>query len=90
VSDIAMPGEDGYSLIRRVRTMEMRGGRPISAVALTAYARAEDRVAALAAGYQMHVPKPVDPRELVLTISSLAGRPRSPPPSSRSGAPNSH
>jgi signal transduction histidine kinase/ActR/RegA family two-component response regulator len=82
VSDIAMPGEDGYSLIRRVRTMEVRQGRSISAVALTAYARAEDRVQALAAGYQMHVPKPVDPRELVLTISSLSGRPRSPPPSS--------
>jgi CheY-like chemotaxis protein/anti-sigma regulatory factor (Ser/Thr protein kinase) len=83
VSDIAMPGEDGYSLIRRVRTMEMRQGRSISAVALTAYARAEDRVQALAAGYQMHVPKPVDPRELVLTISSLSIRPRSPPPSGR-------
>ena len=74
VSDIEMPGEDGYTLIRKLRAMEAgRGGR-IPAVALTAHARAEDRMRALSSGYQMHVPKPVEPAELAVVIASLAGR----------------
>jgi PAS domain S-box-containing protein len=67
VSDIGMPEEDGYALIRRVREL----GKRIPAVALTAFARTEDRYQALAAGYNMHVPKPVEPAELALVISRL-------------------
>jgi PAS domain S-box-containing protein len=72
VSDIGMPDVDGYELIRRIR----RSGRNTSlpAVALTALTRIEDRMQALAAGYQMHVAKPVEPVELLAVVSSLAGR----------------
>ena len=70
LADIAMPGEDGYALIRAIRE---RGGR-IPAAALTAYAREEDRERAIAAGYQAHVSKPVGPAELVATVARLAGR----------------
>lgn len=73
VSDIGMPGEDGYTLIRRIRAMEPEG-RPIPAIALTAYARTEERAHALRAGYQRHVAKPVEPLELASVIASLAGR----------------
>jgi CheY-like chemotaxis protein len=72
VSDIGMPGEDGYSFIRNVRSKEAReqkGWRP--AVALTAHARVEDRLRALSSGYQAHVAKPVEPAELVAVIASL-------------------
>jgi signal transduction histidine kinase/ActR/RegA family two-component response regulator len=68
LSDIGMPGEDGYSLIRRVRAEEARHGRAIAAVALTAYARAEDRRKALSAGFQMHVPKPIDGDDLIAVV----------------------
>jgi PAS domain S-box-containing protein len=71
VSDINMPGMDGYELIRRVRAMERERGGKIPAVALTAYARAEDRVRALQAGYQMHVPKPIEPAELEVVVATL-------------------
>jgi CheY-like chemotaxis protein len=73
ISDVGLPGEDGYELIRKIR---MRGGRTgrIRAVALTAFARLEDRTKALLAGYQMHLAKPVDARELIVTIASLAGK----------------
>jgi len=71
ISDIGMPGEDGYELIRKLRTMGNGFGQ-IPAVALTAYARSEDRERALRAGYQVHVPKPVEPAELVATVASLA------------------
>ena len=74
VSDIGMPKEDGYVLIRKVRALEPERGGRIPAVALTAYARAEDRLRALTAGYNMHVPKPVEPTELVIVIASLSGR----------------
>ncbi|MEO6196203.1 MAG: ATP-binding protein [Thermoanaerobaculia bacterium] len=75
VSDIGMPEEDGYSLIKRVRAREAtRGGGRIPAVALTAYARVEDRLLALRAGYNMHVPKPVEPAELAVVIASLTRR----------------
>ena len=73
VSDIGMPGEDGYALIQRVRSLPGRGGAT-PAVALTAYARAEDRVKAILAGYQHHITKPVEPAELIAVIASLAGR----------------
>ena len=72
ISDIGMPGEDGYSLIRSVRLREARerkGWRP--AIALTAHARVEDRLRALSAGYQAHIAKPVEPAELVAVIASL-------------------
>jgi PAS domain S-box-containing protein len=74
VSDIGMPGEDGYALIRRVRGLGVERGGAIPAVALTAYARAEDRMKAVLAGFQMHVAKPVEPAELVTMVASLAGR----------------
>jgi PAS domain S-box-containing protein len=76
VSDIGMPGEDGYSLIRRVRELDPRQGGTVPAVALTAYARAEDRIKAIQAGFQMHVVKPVEPAELITVVASLAGRTR--------------
>jgi PAS domain S-box-containing protein len=71
VSDINMPGIDGYELIRRVRAMDPGQSGRIPAVALTAYARAEDRVHALQAGYQAHVPKPVEPAELEIVVATL-------------------
>jgi signal transduction histidine kinase/CheY-like chemotaxis protein len=79
VSDIEMPGEDGYSLITKVRAQEMPDGR-IPAIALTAYTRSPDRVRALAAGFQMHMGKPVEPTELVAAVKSLlsTSRGRSP------------
>jgi len=74
VSDIAMPDRDGFDLIREVRSREPERGGLIPAVAITAYARAEDRVRALAAGFQMHVAKPVDPDELIAVVASLTGQ----------------
>jgi CheY-like chemotaxis protein len=72
VSDIEMPGEDGYSLIRRVRELTRDDGGGVPAIALTAYGRTQDRVRSLAAGYSMHVPKPVDPSELTAIVASVA------------------
>jgi PAS domain S-box-containing protein len=72
VSDINMPGVNGYQLIRQVRAMERERGGRIPAVALTAYARPEDRVKALQAGFQMHVPKPIEPAELEIVVATLA------------------
>ncbi|MEO7358991.1 MAG: response regulator, partial [Gemmatimonadaceae bacterium] len=74
VSDIGMPGEDGYALIKRVRQLGIAQHGNIAAIALTAYARAEDRVRAVAAGFQMHLAKPVEPIELVTMVASAAGR----------------
>ncbi len=73
VSDIGMPDEDGHELIRKIRAMELPEAR-LPAIALTAYARDEDRRQALASGYHMHVAKPVDPQELISNVASLAGR----------------
>jgi PAS domain S-box-containing protein len=73
MSDIGIPGEDGYSLIRRVRALSPEQGGKIPAVALTAYAREEDRMRALLAGYQLHVAKPVNPAELIAILAGLAG-----------------
>jgi CheY-like chemotaxis protein len=72
VSDIGMPGEDGYDLIRKVRALPAERGGRTPAVALTAYAGAEDRARAFLAGYQVHVPKPVEPKELMGVVASLA------------------
>jgi CheY-like chemotaxis protein len=71
VSDLAMPEEDGFSLITKVRQLEEQGSRRIPAVALTALVRIEDRTRALAAGFNMFVPKPVQPSELITTIANL-------------------
>jgi CheY-like chemotaxis protein len=74
ISDIGMPDEDGYELIRRVRQLPAESGGKLPAIALTAYARVEDRMHALRAGYQMHVPKPVELAELVAVAASLVKR----------------
>ena len=74
MSDIGMPGEDGYSLIQKVRSLSPESGGRIPAAALTAYAREDDRQRVLAAGYQLHVAKPIGARELVSMIANLAGR----------------
>ncbi|MFN2493414.1 MAG: ATP-binding protein [Pyrinomonadaceae bacterium] len=74
ISDIGMPGEDGYDLIRRVRALPIESGGDVPAIALTAYARTEDRMRAFRAGYQMHVPKPVEIAELVTVAASLVDR----------------
>ncbi len=71
VSDIGMPIHDGYELIKRVRARPDASGGTIPAIALTAYARFEDRMRALSSGFQMHVAKPVEPAELVMVIHSL-------------------
>ncbi|MFL5805280.1 MAG: ATP-binding protein, partial [Roseiflexaceae bacterium] len=72
VTDLAMPGEDGYSLIGKVRACEAESGNQMPAVALTAYVRVEDRVRTLLAGFNMFVPKPVEPNELIAVIANLA------------------
>ncbi|MBW4574315.1 MAG: response regulator [Aphanothece sp. CMT-3BRIN-NPC111] len=74
ISDIGMPDEDGYALLRRVRTLKPNNGGRIPAIALTAYARTQDRTAALIAGFQSHIAKPVEPAELIAVIANLAGR----------------
>jgi PAS domain S-box-containing protein len=71
ISDLAMPGEDGYSLIRKLREWERTHGDALPAVALTAYGRAKDRTLALEAGFQTHVAKPAEPAELVVVVRSL-------------------
>ena len=74
VSDIGMPDRDGYQLMRSIRILPPdRGGRT-PAVALTAFARSEDRTRALLAGYQVHMTKPIEPLELIVTLASLIGR----------------
>jgi signal transduction histidine kinase len=74
VCDIEMPGENGYELIRSIRRAVDRAAATIPAVAVTAYGRADDRVRALRAGFQMQVTKPVEPSELVAVIARLVGR----------------
>ena len=74
VSDIAMPEDDGYDLIRNVRALEAERGGRIPALALTAYARVEDRAAAISAGYQQHAAKPIEPAQLATAVAILAGR----------------
>lgn len=74
ISDIGMPGTDGYDLIRQVRKLPVSQGGKIAAIALTAYTRVEDRLQALRAGYDMHVPKPVELAELVAVAASVTRR----------------
>ena len=74
ISDIGMPGVDGYDLIRQIRTLQNEQGRRVAAIALTAYTRVEDRLHALRAGYDMHVPKPVELTELCAVSASLTRR----------------
>lgn len=74
VSDIGMPGEDGYSLIRKIRELPSNAGGNIPAAALTAYARAEDRLRAIREGFQLHLPKPIEAAELTTVVASLVGR----------------
>jgi signal transduction histidine kinase len=74
VSDIGMPGEDGYALIRQVREMTAEQGGQIRAIALTGYASASDRTRALSAGFQIHMAKPVDAIELAVAVGQLVGR----------------
>jgi signal transduction histidine kinase/CheY-like chemotaxis protein len=79
LSDIGMPDENGYDLIRQVRTLPIESGGGVPAIALTAFARPEDRSRALAAGYQLHLAKPVEQAELLAAVSSLVpGQGRSP------------
>ncbi|MEW6496871.1 MAG: ATP-binding protein, partial [Cyanobacteriota bacterium] len=74
ISDIGMPQEDGYTLIRKVRALASEASSQLPAIALTAYAREEDRIHALEAGFQQHLSKPIDPSELVNAIAQLVGR----------------
>jgi len=74
VTDIGLPGEDGFALVRQIRESEAERGGFLPAIALTGYARAEDRTGILAAGFQAHIPKPVEPVELTAAIANIAGR----------------
>ena len=89
VSDIGLPSEDGYALIKRVRALDADKGGKVPAAALTAYASGEDHRRALAAGFQVHVTKPIEPSDLALLVASLAGRAAtvSEPPEPRLSAP---
>jgi PAS domain S-box-containing protein len=71
ISDIAMPGADGYQLITHIREIAQVRGQRIPAIALTAFTRTEDRLRALSAGFQMHLPKPIEPAELLAVVASL-------------------
>jgi len=83
LSDIAMPGEDGYALIRRVRSRSGEAGGRIPAAALTAYATLDDRAKAIRAGFDEHIPKPVDPTRLIGAVALLVDASRAAPPSPR-------
>ncbi|HET9220089.1 MAG TPA: ATP-binding protein [Terriglobia bacterium] len=74
ISDLGMPSEDGYALIRRVRELPTERGGDTPAAALTAYARADDRHRALRAGFQVHIAKPIDPETLVSTVARMMHR----------------
>jgi PAS domain S-box-containing protein len=74
ICDIGMPEVDGYELLRRVRARERSSGLSTPAIALTAFARSEDRTRVLRAGFRVHVAKPVEPSELIATVASVVGR----------------
>jgi PAS domain S-box-containing protein len=74
ISDLGMPEEDGYSLIQQVRALSPENGGQTPAAALTAYARVEDRMRVLRSGFQIHLPKPIEPAELVAVVANLADR----------------
>jgi CheY-like chemotaxis protein len=67
ISDIGMPEKDGFDLLQAIANLN--GGQPLPAIAVTAYARSEDRDRALSAGYQLHLPKPIDPDELIQAVA---------------------
>ena len=73
ISDIGMPLEDGYSLIKKLRNLKSKHAREIPALALTAYATKEDRARTLSSGFQMHVAKPIDPENLIRSIAKAMG-----------------
>jgi signal transduction histidine kinase/ActR/RegA family two-component response regulator len=79
VCDISMPGDDGYALVGQVRALEATTGGRVPALALTAYARPEDRERALAAGFDLHLAKPVEPADFLAAVAQLAGRDGHPP-----------
>jgi len=74
ISDIGLPGEDGYTLMKKLRERESERGGHIPAIALTAYGRQEDRLSALSVGYEYYIPKPVEPEELLVVVASLTDR----------------
>jgi CheY-like chemotaxis protein len=74
LSDVEMPHEDGYVLMEQVNAMERRERHRIAAIAVTAHSRPEDRLRALEAGFKWHLPKPIEPTELVAVVASLTGR----------------
>ena len=76
ISDIGMPDTDGFQLLRLVRALGAERGGKVPAIALTAFARSDDRIRTLRAGFLVHMSKPVDPSELVATVASVAGRVR--------------
>jgi PAS domain S-box-containing protein len=87
VADIEMPGEDGYTLLAHLRAADTVSGHRTPAIALTAYGRADDRKAALAAGFNLHLAKPVDPLELVIAVANQVGRVIGPPAAGGPGDP---
>jgi CheY-like chemotaxis protein len=74
ISDIGLPETDGYKLIKQVRAQTGNNGDSVPAIALTAYARTQDRIRAIAAGYNTHIAKPVETHELVTVVKCLTGR----------------
>ena len=78
VSDISMPGIDGFELLRRIRALGPERGGDVPAIALTAFARPEDGASASGAGFEMHFTKPVDAMRLIAAVASLAERSRAP------------
>jgi CheY-like chemotaxis protein len=74
ISDIGMPGKDGYQFIREVRGLDTSKGGAVPAIALTAFARSEDRTRAMMAGYHLHISKPIEPQELLAAVGSVTGR----------------
>jgi CheY-like chemotaxis protein len=74
VSDIGMPGEDGYEMIAKVRALPANQGGAVAAIALTAFAGSQDRQRALSSGFQAHLTKPVEPVELVRNVARVIGR----------------
>jgi CheY-like chemotaxis protein len=86
VSDIGLPDEDGYDLIRMVRELDDVEAKHVPALALTAFAREEDCMRALSAGFQQHASKPIEPAALAVLVARLAGRLTEPPPGAQSEA----
>jgi CheY-like chemotaxis protein len=74
IMDIGMPNEDGYQAIQKIRKLTNQEGGKVPAIALTAFARSEDRRRAILNGFQMHIAKPVEPSELIAMVASLSGR----------------